>query len=147
MSFWSCKHNNTDNLLMFEKRIFFTIGKYNLYFRADMISKKHQLRQAGLVCLSWSLHSIVNLLSWKLFWHLKLLLSWKICNITLCLSMCQVSGLMLASHTGIRHLFSKCLSQYDKLRKRQAFLDNYRNHPTFAVSSCSTVFQILSNYE
>ncbi|KAK4483399.1 hypothetical protein RD792_010585 [Penstemon davidsonii] len=44
----------------------------------------------------------------------------------------RVSGLMLASHTGIRHLFSKCLSQYEKLRKRQAFLDNYRNHPMFA---------------
>lgn len=53
--------------------------------------------------------------------------------------MYQVSGLMLASHTGIRHLFSKCLTQYDKLRKRQAFLDNYRNHPTFAVSSVSTL--------
>ncbi|CAA0809103.1 Tubulin gamma-1 chain [Striga hermonthica] len=49
----------------------------------------------------------------------------------------RVSGLMLASHTGIRHLFSKCLSQYDKLRKRQAFLDNYRNHPMFADNDLS----------
>ncbi|KAK6161643.1 hypothetical protein DH2020_005024 [Rehmannia glutinosa] len=49
----------------------------------------------------------------------------------------EVSGLMLASHTGIRHLFSKCLSQYDKLRKRQAFLDNYRNHPMFADNDLS----------
>ncbi|MCD7451102.1 Tubulin gamma-1 chain [Datura stramonium] len=49
----------------------------------------------------------------------------------------RVSGLMLASHTGIRHLFSKCLTQYDKLRKRQAFLDNYRNHPTFADNDLS----------
>ena len=47
----------------------------------------------------------------------------------------QVSGLMLASHTSIRHLFSKCLSQYEKLRKKQAFLDNYRKFPMFAVSS------------
>lgn len=46
----------------------------------------------------------------------------------------QVSGLMLASHTSIRHLFSKCLSQYEKLRKKQAFLDNYRKFPMFAVS-------------
>ncbi|KAL1547567.1 Tubulin gamma-1 chain [Salvia divinorum] len=49
----------------------------------------------------------------------------------------RVSGLMLASHTGIRHLFSKCLSQYDKLRKRQAFLDNYRNHPMFVDNDLS----------
>ncbi|KAL0368868.1 UNVERIFIED_CONTAM: Tubulin gamma-1 chain [Sesamum calycinum] len=49
----------------------------------------------------------------------------------------RVSGLMLASHTGIRHLFSKCLSQYEKLRKRQAFLDNYRNHPMFADNDLS----------
>ncbi|VVB07290.1 unnamed protein product [Arabis nemorensis] len=43
----------------------------------------------------------------------------------------RVSGLMLANHTSIRHLFSKCLSQYDKLRKKQAFLDNYRKFPMF----------------
>ncbi|XP_071902043.1 tubulin gamma-1 chain isoform X3 [Coffea arabica] len=49
----------------------------------------------------------------------------------------RVSGLMLASHTGIRHLFAKCLSQYEKLRKRQAFLDNYRNHPMFADNDLS----------
>ncbi|CAH2063209.1 unnamed protein product [Thlaspi arvense] len=44
----------------------------------------------------------------------------------------RVSGLMLASHTSIRHLFSKCLSQYEKLRKKQAFLDNYKKFPMFA---------------
>ncbi|XP_074328891.1 tubulin gamma-1 chain isoform X2 [Apium graveolens] len=43
----------------------------------------------------------------------------------------RVSGLMLASYTGIRHLFSKCLSQYSLLRKRQAFLDKYRSFPLF----------------
>lgn len=42
---------------------------------------------------------------------------------------------MLANHTSIRHLFSKCLGQYEKLRKKQAFLDNYRKFPMFAVSS------------
>jgi hypothetical protein len=40
---------------------------------------------------------------------------------------------MLANHTSIRHLFSKCLGQYEKLRKKQAFLDNYRKFPMFAV--------------
>ncbi|KAL8114040.1 hypothetical protein AgCh_021074 [Apium graveolens] len=43
----------------------------------------------------------------------------------------RVSGLMLASYTGIRHLFSKCLNQYSLLRKRQAFLDKYRSFPLF----------------
>lgn len=43
----------------------------------------------------------------------------------------RVSGLMLANHTSIRHLFNHCLSQYDKLMKRKAFLDNYK------VGTCS----------
>ncbi|AQK92693.1 gamma-tubulin1 [Zea mays] len=49
----------------------------------------------------------------------------------------QVSGLMLANHTSIRHLFSKCLGQYEKLRKKQAFLDNYRKFPMFADNDLS----------
>ncbi|KAF8412144.1 hypothetical protein HHK36_000100 [Tetracentron sinense] len=49
----------------------------------------------------------------------------------------RVSGLMLASHTSIRHLFSKCLSQYEKLRKKQAFLDNYRKFPMFEDNNLS----------
>ncbi|RXH93747.1 hypothetical protein DVH24_014323 [Malus domestica] len=49
----------------------------------------------------------------------------------------RVSGLMLASHTSIRHLFSKCLSQYSLLRKKQAFLDNYRKFPMFADNDLS----------
>ncbi|XP_031376588.1 tubulin gamma-1 chain isoform X1 [Punica granatum] len=49
----------------------------------------------------------------------------------------RVSGLMLASHTSIRHLFSKCLNQYEKLRKKQAFLDNYRKFPMFADNDLS----------
>ncbi|KAJ0979849.1 hypothetical protein J5N97_015323 [Dioscorea zingiberensis] len=49
----------------------------------------------------------------------------------------RVSGLMLANHTSIRHLFSKTLSQYEKLRKKQAFLDNYRKFPMFADNDLS----------
>ncbi|GAQ89238.1 Gamma tubulin [Klebsormidium nitens] len=44
----------------------------------------------------------------------------------------RVSGLMLASHTSIRHLFSRGVSQYEKLMKKQAFLDNYRKFSMFA---------------
>nr|GEZ09738.1 tubulin gamma-1 chain-like [Tanacetum cinerariifolium] len=49
----------------------------------------------------------------------------------------RVSGLMLASYTGIRHLFAKCLSQYSLLRKRQAFLDKYKSFPMFADNDLS----------
>ena len=38
----------------------------------------------------------------------------------------RVSGLMLANHTSIRHLFNRTLSQFDKLFKRSAFVDNYK---------------------
>ena len=38
----------------------------------------------------------------------------------------RVSGLMVANNTSIRHLFNRCLSQYDMLMKRKAFLDKYR---------------------
>ncbi|KAG0564650.1 hypothetical protein KC19_8G128200 [Ceratodon purpureus] len=44
---------------------------------------------------------------------------------------------MLASHTSIRHLFGKCISQYEKLRKKQAFLENYRKFPMFADNDLS----------
>ncbi len=46
----------------------------------------------------------------------------------------RVSGLMLANHTSIRHLFNRCLAQYDKLMKRKAFLDNYKEYPIFQTS-------------
>ncbi|KAF3329435.1 Tubulin gamma-3 chain [Carex littledalei] len=49
----------------------------------------------------------------------------------------KVSGLMLANHTSIRHLFSKCLSCYKTLRKKQAFIDNYRKFPMFADNDLS----------
>jgi len=44
----------------------------------------------------------------------------------------RVSGLMLANHTSIRDLFLRIAQQYDKLRKRDAFLDNYRKVDMFA---------------
>jgi tubulin gamma len=33
----------------------------------------------------------------------------------------------------IRHLFQRCLTQYDKLMRRKAFLDNYEQHAMFKV--------------
>jgi len=46
----------------------------------------------------------------------------------------KVSGLMLANHTGINGLFDRCVKQYDKLRSRNAFLENYRQESMFADS-------------
>ncbi|EDX05485.1 tubulin gamma-2 chain [Drosophila simulans] len=43
----------------------------------------------------------------------------------------KVSGLMMANHTGISSLFKRALAQYDKLRKRNAFLDNFRRESMF----------------
>jgi tubulin gamma len=44
----------------------------------------------------------------------------------------RVSGLMLANHTSISTLFKRTLDQYDRLRKRNAFLDQYKREPMFA---------------
>lgn len=38
---------------------------------------------------------------------------------------------MLANHTSMAQLFGRTLTQYDKLRKRNAFLDVYRKEPMF----------------
>lgn len=39
---------------------------------------------------------------------------------------------MLANHTGIATLFKKIVGQYDKLRKRNAFIDQYRKFGPFS---------------
>merc|ERR1719316_2521081 len=44
----------------------------------------------------------------------------------------KVSGLMMANHTAIGQLFERCLKQYDKLRSRNAFLENYRQESMFS---------------
>ena len=43
----------------------------------------------------------------------------------------KVSGFMLANHTSMAELFDRLLSQYDRFRRRNAFLDNYRREPMF----------------
>ena len=43
----------------------------------------------------------------------------------------KVSGFMLANHTSMAELFDRLLHQYDRIRKRNAFLDNYRKEPMF----------------
>lgn len=46
----------------------------------------------------------------------------------------RVSGLMLANHTSIHMLFRKILGQYDKLRSKNAFINNYSSESIFADS-------------
>lgn len=62
----------------------------------------------------------------------------------------RVSGLMLANHTSIRNLFERTLKQYDKFRKRGAFLDQFKKEDIFSDSleefdSSRAVVQELSD--
>lgn len=43
----------------------------------------------------------------------------------------KVSGFTLANHTSMAQLFERLLKQYDRIRKRNAFLDTYRKEPIF----------------
>jgi len=43
----------------------------------------------------------------------------------------RVSGLMLANHTSISHLFERALRDYDKLMKRGAFIDQFKKEDMF----------------
>ncbi len=52
----------------------------------------------------------------------------------------RVSGLMLANHTSVRHLFNRCISQFDRLIKRKAFMENYK------VSPCCIIPHTLSRH-
>lgn len=44
----------------------------------------------------------------------------------------RVTGLMMANHSSIHTLFSKSMRQYDMLRKRNAFIDNFRKMKMFS---------------
>ena len=44
----------------------------------------------------------------------------------------RVSGLMLANHTSVVTLFKRILAQYDKMRKRNAYLEGYKKEAPFA---------------
>ena len=46
----------------------------------------------------------------------------------------KVSGFLLANHTSMSQLLDLLLKQYDRIRKRNAFLDNYRKEPMFQDS-------------
>lgn len=46
----------------------------------------------------------------------------------------KVTGFILANHTSMAELFDRLLGQYDRIRSRNAFLDNYRKEPMFQHS-------------
>lgn len=64
----------------------------------------------------------------------------------------KVSGLMLANHTSMAELMERLLSQYDRIKSRNAFLDNYRREPMFQDSldefddARGTVVDLMEEY-
>lgn len=60
---------------------------------------------------------------------------------------------MLANHTGIATLFKRIVFQYDRLRKRNAFLEQYKRHETFRDglgefdTSREIVTDLINEYE
>lgn len=65
----------------------------------------------------------------------------------------RVSGLMLANHTSISQLFARAARQFDKLRKREAFLEQFRKEEMFKDNldeldnSRDVVQQLVEEYE
>lgn len=65
----------------------------------------------------------------------------------------KVSGFMLANHTGMSQLFVRLLKQYDTIRKRNAFLENYRKEPIFSENldefddARETVASLIDEYK
>ena len=64
----------------------------------------------------------------------------------------KVSGFMLANHTSMAELFERLLKQYDRIKSRNAFLDNYRREAVFQDSldefdhSREVVQQLVDEY-
>jgi len=60
---------------------------------------------------------------------------------------------MLANHTSIASLFKRSIDQYDRLRKRNAFLDQYKKEKMFENGleefdeSRATVEELLNEYK
>jgi tubulin gamma len=61
-----------------------------------------------------------------------------------------VSGLMIANHTSIHTLFERVIEQYEKLRKRNAFLDGYKKDANIMEefeSSRESVAEMIREYK
>ncbi|CAB9524929.1 Tubulin gamma-3 chain (Fragment) [Seminavis robusta] len=64
----------------------------------------------------------------------------------------KVSGFLLANHTSMAELMDRLLHQYDRIKSRNAFLDNYRREPMFQDSldefdhARETVVDLMEEY-
>ena len=59
----------------------------------------------------------------------------------------RVSGLMLANHTGVRHLLTATVAAHDRLLRRRAFLDRYVEHPLFHTLSGRATVECLDEFD
>lgn len=65
----------------------------------------------------------------------------------------RVSGLMLANHTSVATLFKRIVLQYDKMRKRNAYLEGYKKEAMFADGlgefdeARAVVMDLIADYE
>lgn len=65
----------------------------------------------------------------------------------------RVSGLMLANHTSVATLFKRIVVQYDKMRKRNAYLEGYKKEAPFTEGlgefdeARATVMDLIGEYE
>jgi tubulin gamma len=64
----------------------------------------------------------------------------------------KVRGFLLANHTSMAELMDRLLNQYDRIKSRNAFLDNYRREPMFHDSldefdhARETVVDLMEEY-
>jgi tubulin gamma len=60
---------------------------------------------------------------------------------------------MLANHTSVATLFKRIVSQYDRMRRRNAYLEGYKKEPAFADGlgefdeSRAVVQDLIDEYE
>ncbi|SOV75479.1 tubulin gamma chain [Plasmodium sp. DRC-Itaito] len=57
----------------------------------------------------------------------------------------KVCGLMMANHTSISALFERCVTQFDRLYKRRAFLENYKKESMFSSADGQGNFEEMES--
>lgn len=57
----------------------------------------------------------------------------------------KVCGLMMANHTSISTLFERCVTQFDRLYKRRAFLENYKKESMFSSADGQGNFEEMES--
>jgi tubulin gamma len=57
----------------------------------------------------------------------------------------KVSGMLLANNTSIRVLFKRAIDEFDKLRNRGAFLNQYKSQPGFELEEFDDAKQVIES--